>query len=136
MKSLLVVLLSLATTQVFDAGAIGYDCVGRNRADGTGIEYNVYYQDYAPEAGYTDQSIVITKIGAVDINEGIKLQMFGATKENDCKATGQGETYFNAGKLNFEMTTPHNDDGIAYINRVKSICDNAKFDIIGVCQPQ
>ena len=136
MKSLLIVLLSLATTQAFAGGAIAYDCVGVNRADRTAIDYNIYFEDYVSEVGYTNQAITITKIGATELREGITLQMFRATKENDCQSAGLNSTYFNPGKDGYEMSVPNKDDGIAYINRVKSNCENAKYDIIGICQPQ
>lgn len=135
MKAVLVILLSLTlATQALAAGAMEYSCMGVNKIDGKYIEFDVTYSDYAREAGFTNQSVSISKVGNIEPQNFKTLQMFGATKDNACQVVGtesSDELYLN--KDNFSMTDAHQGAEYDSIVTLQSGCIGHELNVVGVC---
>ena len=133
MKKLLVIgSLLIFSTDAFAGSAVGYSCIGKNRADKESIVFSVLFSDSAPEAGYTNQSITITSKGGIELEKAIVLQMSGATRKNHCTTNELGETYMKGG---FDMTpTPESNPAADYKVKFKSNCGaDQKYDVNAYC---
>jgi hypothetical protein len=115
-------------------GAVAYKCTGVNRVDRSVVELDISFDTYAQEAGFTNQSITITKVdGSVGQVLGT-LQMFGADKKNNCKQTGDGEIYLNPKNGGFEMKDTSQDSAHESLVFINSKCANQKLEIWAACR--
>ncbi len=89
MKSLILALTILAAQQSFAAPATSYLCEGQNKVTGKTVAFEVLFADHDREAGYTDQSITVTK----EDKSTVIFQMFGANRSNHCKTGASGEIF-------------------------------------------
>lgn len=123
--------LTLLSVNAFSAAAVTYTCVGHNKAANEAVVFELMFSDHAREVGYTNQSITIQKRGYEQLTNPITLQMFGATKKNNCKLNENNE--YNLHASNFKMD-PAPGDLPAYEVSFKSACENdQQFDVRGVC---
>lgn len=89
MKKLILALSILAAQQTYAAAASEYACQGVNKVTGKTVSYEVLFSDYGRGAGYTNQSVTVTK----DDNSTVIFQMYGATRKNHCKQNASGEIF-------------------------------------------
>jgi hypothetical protein len=133
MKSILILIAMAISTNVFAAPASSYTCVGKNAVNDEAVSFELLFADHAPEAGYTNQSITITKSGLDSLATPVVLQMFEASEDNNCKVNELGETYLY--DSNWEMTPLEDEKGIlGFKVNFKSSCDaDHDFDVKAVC---
>lgn len=134
MKKILTLILSLFATQALAAGTVSYKCTGVNRVDRSAVELEISFDTYAQEAGYTNQSITITKFDGTEPKALGRLQMFDANSKNNCEQAGDGEVYLNPKNGGFEMkSTSQNSvhESLVFIN---SKCSNQKLEIWAACR--
>lgn len=119
MKKIILALTILAAQNSFAAGASSYLCQGINKVTGKTVAYEVLFADHDREAGYTNQSITVTK----EDNSTVTFQMYGATRRNHCKTNASGEIMLAKG---FNM----GDTMDFKINCGKDV----NYDVQGTCE--
>ena len=131
MKALVLTALTLAlSSNALAAPATAYSCVGKNKVNGEAVVFEVLMADHAPGAGYTNQSVTVIKRGWETLAKPLTLQMYDATKKNNCQPTGQDELYMHEG---FDMT-PAPGNTPAYETTFKSACSaDQQYDVTGFC---
>ncbi len=132
MKVILVLITTVIATHAFAAAAVSYSCVGRNLTDRESVVFDIQFSDSAPDVGYTNESITITKKSGIPLDKPMIFQMFGATKFNYCKATNAGEIYL---KIKLNMTQIKNEALSGYSVTIKADCGAPaeKLNITGIC---
>jgi hypothetical protein len=129
--AIILVGFTVCMQNAFGAPATSYSCVGKNKATGSAVVFDLLFADSAPGAGYTNQSITITKHGSY-LDKPIILQMYGATKKNECQKNGDDEIYLSPG--NFDMRFDQQSSMNAQIVIFKSACGGQdKFDVKAYC---
>lgn len=131
-KLFLIASLMGGGANAFAAPAVGYSCVGKNKADKQSIVFSVLFSNWSQGPGYANQTITITSKGGVEINVPVVLQMSGATDKNKCKKNDMGEIYM---KSAISMTpTATNDPSADYKIQFKLDCGaDQTYDVSSYC---
>lgn len=132
MKSLLMILITSMSAQVFAAGAMEYSCTGVSRSPRAAIEFSVVYSDYERSAGFTNQSVTVTKFGDHDVSSPLSFQMFGANKKNNCTLSSGDEIYVDSKISGFKMS-PANKGQEGEVTTFKMSCPTFVLDVVAVC---
>lgn len=130
MKSVIFALLLLATTQSFASGAVMYNCLGKDVLSNENIVFTLLFGSHSNQTGYTDQSITITQKGWEQYENPIVLQMYKATKKNNCTKNQDGEIHL---KTDFKMDPASEADIADFIVTFKSDCPELKLDVKSYC---
>jgi hypothetical protein len=133
MKNVILVLVMIAANSAFAAAAASYTCVGKNKAkQNESVSFDLLFADSAPGAGYTNQSITITKEGSFPLQKAVVLQMYDATAKNECKVTSQGE--INLSGKHFSMEPTKEGSLADYEVTFKISCANGpQYDVVAGC---
>jgi hypothetical protein len=123
-------LLSLSPA-AFASPAVSYSCVGRNAVTKEAVTFEVLFAESDLEHGYMNQAVSITKEGWAVPEEPSTYQMYGATKENACQKTPEGEVYMHG---DFEML-PTKKNAVGDFNATFKVnCgERRNYDVKGVC---
>lgn len=122
------ILLSL---NLLAAPATTYLCVGDNSATKQAVTFVLTFSDWSPETSYTNESIMITRIGWETLLEPVVYQMKGATISNNCQANEFGEIYMNGA---FEMEPTEDGDIAPYRVNFTNHCDSVvPLDVKAYC---
>lgn len=134
MKSVFVALITLMTAQVFAAAAMEYKCTGVNKLDRSAVEFDVIFSDYDRSVGFTNQSVVLTKIGDQELKNLVSFQMFDANTKNNCTISSLGEVYMDRKISGFSMSLPNKNEQGGEVTMFKYSCGaRLDLDIVGVC---
>lgn len=132
-KLIALTFLALTTsTSAFAAPAVSYSCVGKNKANGEAVPFNLLFADHGREEGYTNESITLLKKSwEDDSTPAVVLQMHGATAQNDCRKNDLGEIYMNG---SFTMDPTEEGNIAAYKISFKTDCvAGRKLDVEAYC---
>jgi hypothetical protein len=130
-KSIVLGVMAVSSVNAFAAGAVAYSCIGKNAVTGEAVVMELLFSDSAPGAGYTNESVTITKSGGIELKKAIVLQMYDANTKNECQKNSQGEINMS-GDLNMEPTKQ--GDIADYTIAFKSLCGKDKsFDLKAYC---
>lgn len=125
--------LSFASPAAFAAGAVEYSCIGKNKVSGEAVVFSLMFSDHARDVGYTNEAITIEKSGGFNLEKPLVLQMFGASKKNECKKNEQGEILMS-GKA-FSMDPAQEGQPYSYRVKFKVSCgEEASFDVDAACE--
>jgi hypothetical protein len=131
MKILYLFLCAFYTSQAFSGAAVLYNCVGKNKVNSESVVFEIQFSDSSSEAGYTNQAITVTKSGWENLKKPDVLQMYQATKENNCQLNEAGERYYPG---TFDMRPTKEKDLADYIVTFNSDCGKDKnYNITAFC---
>lgn len=134
MKALLLATISTLSLNASAISDSGYDCVGKNSVTNESVALELKFANLTPEVGYTSQTVTIKKVGGVALDKPVILQMFNASKRNECQHNSMGETYMSGGV----DLTPISDHSVAdFTISFKSYCGDRdsklNFDVKAYC---
>jgi|GEM_PF-3528125 len=136
MTALFLATISTLTLNAFagTVGASGYDCVGKNSVTKDSVVLELLFSNSAPEVGYANQTVTIKKVGAQVLDQPIVLQMFEATKRNECQKNQSGQTYMSGG---IDLTPTKEGELADFTISFKSYCGDRdsklNFDVKAYC---
>lgn len=121
----------LASLNLWAAPATTYVCAGNNLTTNEAVAFDLTFSDWGPDTSYTNESIMVTRVGAETLKNPILFQMKGATVSNNCQVNEFGEIFMHGG---FDMVPSEDSEVSAYKVTFSTKCSSAKaFDVKAYC---
>lgn len=130
LKTVFVLFLAFASIPAFANPAQMYTCLGIDKESFVPVDFSLLFGDHMRGAGYTNQAIIIEKVGEKTYAEPPVLQMYEATAENNCQTNHVGDIYMFG---NFGMVPTKINNMAGYQVSFRSDCAEIRLDVFGYC---
>lgn len=131
MKQTILVFIALLSAQALASPAVIYSCTGKDSLSGQAITFDLTFSEWAPEIGYSNESVTVLRQGWETLANPIVLQMFDGNDQNACSRNEVGEIYMSS--EHFKMEPTAQGDIADYKVSFKSDCADAKFNLEAYC---